>query len=183
MPPLVPAPVETSIEIDAPPSRVWPLLPSMAEMPPPEDWAFRYADIAYPVRATLEGTGLGAQRTCDFNTGPALETVDRWIPGHALGFTIDAQPDPMRELTLYHTVRQPHLDGYVRNRRGELSLEELPGGRTRLTGRSWYEVRIAPETYWRLWSDMFIHKIHMRVLEVVKQRAESPGPHLLARDP
>jgi hypothetical protein len=182
LPALVPPPVETSIEIDAPPSRVWPLLPSMAQMPAPTDWAFRYAGIAYPVRATLDGEGLLARRTCDFTTGSAQETVDVWIPGKVLGFTIDTQPDPMRELTLYDTVRQPHLDGYVRNRRGELVIEELPGGRTRLTGRSWYEVKIAPETYWRLWTDLFIHKIHTRVLEVVKARAEAPGPHLLAEE-
>ena len=128
----------------------------------------------------MKGEGLGAKRTCDFTTGPALETIDVWNPGNVLGFTIDAQPDPMRELTLYDTVRQPHLDGYVRNLRGELTIEELPGGRTRLTGTSWYEVRIAPETYWRLWSDLFIHKIHARVLGVVKSRAEAPGAHLLA---
>jgi uncharacterized membrane protein YhaH (DUF805 family) len=180
LPALSPAPVETSIEIDAPAARVWSLLPSMAEMPPPDDWAFRRGGIAYPVRATLAGEGVGAKRTCDFTTGPALETVDVWQPGRLLGFTIDAQPDPMRELTLYDTVRQPHLDGYVRNLRGELAVEDLGGGRTRLTGRSWYEVRIAPETYWRLFCDLFIHKIHRRVLDVVKARAEEAGPHLYA---
>jgi uncharacterized protein YndB with AHSA1/START domain len=183
LPPLEPQPVETSIEIDAPAARVWALLPSMEEMPEPGDWVFRYGGIAYPLRATLQGEGLGARRTCEFTTGPALETIDRWEPGHLLGFTIDAQPDPMRERTIYRTVRQPHLDGYVRNVRGELSVESLPDGRTRLTGRSWYRVRIAPETYWRLWSDLFIHRIHGRVLEVVKARAERPGPRLLAGAP
>jgi hypothetical protein len=103
-----------------------------------------------------------------------------WRPGRALGFTIDEQPDPMRELTLYHTFRQPHLDGYVRNVRGELLLEALPGGRTRVTGRSFYRVRLSPESYWRLWSDLYIHKIHLRVLRVVKARAEAPAAPLLA---
>ena len=180
LPPLVPPPVETSVEIDAPPERVWALLTSMDPMPPPDDWVFRYVRIAYPVGATLRGAGVGAKRTCEFTTGPALETVDTWSPGHVLGFTIDSQPDPMTELTLYHTVRQPHLDGYVRNLRGELVLEALPGGRTRLTGRSWYKVQIAPEVYARLWSDMFIHKIHERVLGVVKARAEGPPAKLMA---
>ncbi len=180
LPPLHPRPVETSVEIDAPVDRVWALLPRMEPMPPPTDWVFRYAGIAYPERATLAGEGVGARRTCEFTTGAALETVDLWSPGRALGFTIDAQPDPMRELTLYRTVRQPHLDGSVRNRRGELTLTELPGGRTRLTGRSWYEVQIAPESYWRLWSDLFIHKIHERVLAVVKARAEAATPGLVA---
>lgn len=181
LPPLVPQPLETSIEVDAPPSRVWAFLPSLPEMPPPADWAFRVAGIAYPLHTTLDGEGVGARRQCEFSTGTALETVDLREPGRALGFTIDTQPDPMRELTLYHTVRQPHLDGYVRNLRGELAVEPLPGGRSRLTGRSWYSVRIAPERYWRLWGDLFIRKTHLRVLEGIKARAETAGPGLVVK--
>jgi hypothetical protein len=164
-------PVETSIEIDALPELVWAELPSIPEMPPTDDWVLRNV-VAHPLRASLIGQGIGAKRTCDLTTGTALETVDEWAPPRAFGFVIDAQPDPMRELTLYRTVRQPHLDGYVRNRRGEFVLEPLPGGRTRLTARSWYDVRIAPETYWRWWSDFFVHRVHVRVMRVVKERAE-----------
>jgi Protein of unknown function (DUF805)/Polyketide cyclase / dehydrase and lipid transport len=182
LPPLLPPAVETSMEIDAPPERVWAELPSMPDMPPTDDWVLRNV-VAYPVRATLQGQGVGARRTCDLTTGPTLETVDEWAPPRAFGFTVDVQPDPMRELTLYRTVRQPHLDGYVRNRRGEFALEALPGGRTRLTGRSWYTVRIAPESYWRWWSDFFIHRVHTRVMRVVKDRAERKGePRLVERD-
>jgi uncharacterized membrane protein YhaH (DUF805 family) len=180
LPPLAPPPLATSVEIDAPADRVWSLLPSLARMPEPSDWAFRYAGIAYPLHTEMEGEGVGARRRCEFLTGTALETVDEWEPGRALGFTIDEQPDPMRELTLYHTVRQPHLDGYVRNLRGELVVEPLAGGRSRLTGKSWYTVRLAPERYWRLWADLFIRKTHLRVLEAVKEQAEGPAPKLLA---
>jgi hypothetical protein len=183
MPALHPPPVETSIEIDAPIERVWSLLPAMAEMPEPTDWVF-HTGIAYPLRATIDGEGIGAKRTCDFTTGPALETVDVWRPNDTLGFTIDKQPDPMVEATLYDTIRQPHLDGYVRNVRGELKVERLPDGpngpRTRLTGKSWYRVSMTPETYWRLWSDAVIHHIHGRVLGVVKARAEGSLPKPVA---
>ncbi len=181
LPPLDPPPVETALEVDAPPDRVWAELPTMPDMGPADDWVFRSAGIACPQRAVLHGEGVGAQRSCDFSTGPALETIDEWLPGRALGFTIDEQPDPMRELTLYHTVRQPHLDGYVRNLRGEFVVEALPGGRSRLVGRSWYRVRLAPESYWRLWGDFLLHKLHARVLRVVKTRAEAPPPHMLVR--
>jgi uncharacterized membrane protein YhaH (DUF805 family) len=177
MPALHPPPVETSVEIDAPIERVWALLPAMDEMPAPTDWVFS-TGIAYPLRARIDRDGVGAKRRCDFTTGPALETVDVWRPNDTLGFTIDEQPDPMVEATLYDTVRQPHLDGYVRNLRGELKVEALPDGpdgpRTRLTGKSWYRVSMTPETYWRLWSDAVIHHIHTRVLAVVKARAEGP---------
>jgi uncharacterized membrane protein YhaH (DUF805 family) len=183
MPALHPPPVETAIEIDAPIERVWALLPAMEEMPAPTDWVFS-TGIAYPLRAKIDRDGLGAKRTCDFTTGPALETVDVWRPNDTLGFTIDQQPDPMVEATLYHSVRQPHLDGYVRDLRGELSVERLPDGprgpRTRLTGKSWYRVSMTPETYWRIWSDAVIHHIHGRVLGVVKTRAEGPPPRPVA---
>jgi hypothetical protein len=180
LPPVLADPVATSVDIDAPPDRVWALLPSMDTMPPPEEWGFR-AGIAYPVRASMRGTGLGAKRTCEFTTGPAVETIDLWEPGHALGFVIEEQPEPMRELTLYHTVNQPHNKGYVNSLRGEFSLAALPDGRTRLTGRSWYSLRLAPETYWRAWCDVFVHQIQERVLTVVKARAEAPAEGRVVR--
>lgn len=172
LPALSPPPVETQIEIDAPPERVFPQVAAVDEMGPPEDPVFR-AGVAYPIRATLDEGRVGGVRRCEFNTGTALETIEAWKPGEELTFHIDSQPDPMREATLYAGFRQPHLDGYVRNHRGQFTLERLPGGRTRLVGRSWYTVRMAPETYWRVWSDAVIHAIHRRVMRHVKVRSEA----------
>jgi hypothetical protein len=111
---------------------------------------------------------------CEFDTGDAREVVDVWEPNRALGFRIVSQPEPMRELTLYRTFRQPHNDGYIINTRGELRIEPLPGNRSRLTGTSWYQVRLTPEVYWRGWIDSFIHRIHGRVMGAIKTRAEAP---------
>ena len=46
-------------------------------------------------------------------------------------------------------------------------LEPLPGGRTRLTGTTWYTFDMAPTWYWTLWSDAILHAVHRRVLEHV----------------
>jgi len=171
-PPTAAPVVETALEIDAPPADVWPLVTSVADMPPPVEYPFN-AGIAYPVRATLDDGAVGAVRRCDFNTGTALETVTAWEPGRLLRFTIDSQPPPLRELTLYRTVHQPHLDGAVRNRVGELELVPLDGGRrTRLVGRSWYETSLSPAPYWESYAEVVIHAIHRRVLGAVKARAE-----------
>jgi len=168
--------VETALEIDAPPDAVWPLAVSVSDMPPPVEYPFD-TGIAYPVRATLEHGGVGAVRRCEFNTGTALETVTVWDPPRRLRFTIDTQPDPLRELTLYRTVRQPHLDGAVRNRVGELELVPLDGGRrTRLVGRSWYDTTLRPAFYWEAYAEVVIHAIHRRVLGHVKARAEASPP-------
>ena len=52
--------------------------------------------------------------------------------------------------------------------RVEAGLRPLPGGRTRLEGRTRYEMRVFPAAYWGLWSDALIHAIHTRVLEHIQ---------------
>jgi hypothetical protein len=53
-------------------------------------------------------------------------------------------------------------------------LIDLGNGRTKLEGRTWYEYEIYPQSYWTLWTDMLIHRIHQRVLAHIKNLAESP---------
>jgi uncharacterized membrane protein YhaH (DUF805 family) len=166
--------VETSLVIDATPDVVWPDVVRVGDLPPAIDPPFD-AGVSYPVRATLDHEGVGAIRRCEFNTGTALETVTVWDAPRRLRFTIDSQPDPLRELTLYRTVRQPHLDGAVRNRIGEFELVALDGGRTKLVGRSWYETTLHPTMYWEAYSEYVIHAIHLRVMQNVKRRAEAPA--------
>lgn len=71
---------------------------------------------------------------------------------------------------------QTHVDGAFRARRGEFRLVALPGGRTRLAGSTWYELRMAPEPYRWLWSDALVHAILQRVLVHVKCLAGGGTP-------
>ena len=58
----------------------------------------------------------------------------------------------------------------------EIRLAALPDGTTRLEGTTWYTNRIWPSGYWRLWSDLIIHRIHLRVLNHIKNVSEGvPG--------
>ena len=163
--------VITTIEIDAPPAAVWPHVIGFTELPPPAEWIFR-AGIAYPLRARIEGTGLGATRHCEFSTGAFIEPITHWQPPTRLSFDVIAQPAPMHELSPYRYLHPPHLDGYFRSRRGEFRLTPLPNNRTRLEGSTWYALDLHPVAYWSLWSDALIHAIHQRVLAHVKSLAE-----------
>jgi uncharacterized membrane protein YhaH (DUF805 family) len=169
-----PRPVEvaTAIEVDAAPAQVWPHVIGFSELDPPSELAFRLG-IAHPVRARIEGEGVGAVRRCEFSTGPFVEPITRWEPPHRLSFDVASQPPPMHEWSPYRHVQPPHLDGYLRSRRGEFRLSELPGGRTRLEGSTWYEVEIFPQSYWQIWSDALLHRIHGRVLAHIKRLAEA----------
>jgi hypothetical protein len=159
--------VVTVVEVDAPPQAVWPNVVAFSALEEPKAWLFRLG-IAYPQRATIDGRGVGAVRRCEFSTGAFVEPITAWDEPVRLGFGVVAQPPPMHELSPYRHVAARHLDGYLQVRSGEFQLRPLPGGRTRLEGRTRYELRVFPAAYWSLWSDALIHAIHTRVLEHIR---------------
>lgn len=165
--------VVSIVEVDAPPLEVWEHVIRFADLGAPTHWLFE-TGVAYPIRARLEGQGVGAVRRCEFSTGAFVEPITRWEPGHVLSFDVEAQPPPMQEWSPYAHIHPPHLDGYFRSIRGEFRLVELPNGRTRLEGSTWYELDLAPFGYWSLIADQIVHQIHLRVLRHVKAEAEKP---------
>lgn len=164
--------VLTTIEIDAPVDRVWPNVVGFSDLEDPPSWYFNLG-IAYPKRATIVGSGVGAVRHCEFSTGAFVEPITAWEQPTRLAFDVQSQPPPMHELSPYRHVHPPHLDGYLRCKRGEFRLIPLGDSRTRLEGRTWYEYEIFPQSYWTLWTDMLIHRIHQRVLGHIKKLSES----------
>jgi uncharacterized membrane protein YhaH (DUF805 family) len=164
--------VLTTIEIDASPETVWPNVVGFSDLDDPPSWFFRLG-IAYPKRATIIGAGVGAVRHCEFSTGSFVEPITVWDQPNRLAFDVRSQPAPMHELSPYRYVHPPHLDGYLRCKRGEFRLIDLGDGRTRLEGRTWYEYEIFPQSYWTLWTDILIHRIHHRVLTHIKKLSET----------
>jgi uncharacterized membrane protein YhaH (DUF805 family) len=172
--PRLPAPrheVVSVVEIAAPPAVVWRHVVTFPDLPPPVEWVFR-AGVAAPTRARIEGAGVGATRYCDFTTGTFVEPVTAWDEGRLLAFDIVEQAPPMREWSPYRRVNPPHLDGYFRATQGEFRLSPLPGGRTRLEGRTSYEVQMFPQVYWTLPADYLVQRIHLRVLRHIQALAQ-----------
>jgi len=173
--------VETSVEVAAPPERVWEVVLAFPDIPrgPAEglpDLLFD-AGVATPLRARIDGAGVGAVRHCEFTTGAFVEPITVWDPPHHLAFDVVEQPAPMAELSPWELVHAPHiLDGTLRSRRGEFRLEPTAAGGTRLTGRTWYTVDMAPNPYWALWVDAVVHRVHLRVLEHIGQVAGAGAP-------
>src|SRR2546426_10194380 len=66
------------VDIAAPPQTVWRNVITFPDLPPPSERLFRIG-VAAPLRARLDGSGVGAIRYCDFTTGSFVEpiTVDR----------------------------------------------------------------------------------------------------------
>src|SRR2546427_3511507 len=100
--------VVTAVDIDAPPAVVWRHVVTFPDLPPPHEWLFR-AGVAAPLRARIEGTGVGATRYCDFTTGSFVEPITVWEENRRLGFDITAQAPPMREWSPYRRGDPPPL--------------------------------------------------------------------------
>jgi hypothetical protein len=169
----VPRVVLSSVVVDATPSRVWRHVVAFDEIREAPAWYFR-TGLAYPLRARIEGRGVGAVRTCEFTTGAFREPITAWEEPSRLAFDVADQPAPLHEWSPYSRVYAPHLAGYFRATRGEFRLVALPGGRTRLEGRTWYTLQLYPTLYWTPVAEMILHRIHDRVLLHIKEHAELP---------
>src|SRR5438309_1778052 len=82
-----PREVVTVVEIAAPPDVVWRSVVTFPEVPPPTEAVFRVG-VAAPLRARIQGRGVGAVRYCDFTTGSFVEPITRWEENRVLGFAI-----------------------------------------------------------------------------------------------
>jgi hypothetical protein len=162
--------VTTTIEINAAPTIVWKNVIEFPQLNEPTELIFR-SGIAYPINAQIDGHGIGAVRHCNFSTGSFVEPITVWEEPKLLKFSVDSQPETLKELSFYN-IHPNHLHGYWVSRQGQFKLTELPNGHTLLEGTTWYINKIRPGIYWTLWSDYIVHKIHQRVLEHIKLHAE-----------
>jgi hypothetical protein len=163
--------VRTEITIAAAPEQVWKHVVSFSDLPEPQDWFFR-TGLAYPKRARIEGSGVGATRYCEFSTGPVVEPIEVWDEPRLLRFSVTENPAPMHEWSPYGQILPKHLHGYLVSKRGQFQLTQLANGHTLLEGTTWYQHGLWPAEYWRWWSDAIIHRIHLRVLNHVRALAE-----------
>lgn len=163
--------VRTSIDIKASPDKVWRNVVSFAQLPEPDEWLFKIG-IAYPIRARIDGAGVGAVRHCVFSTGEFVEPIQVWDEPRLLKFSVTSNPAPMQEWTPYPQIHPAHLSGFLVSHGGQFRLIALPDGGTRLEGTTWYQHSLWPEPYWKVWSDFVIHTIHRRVLAHIQRLSE-----------
>ncbi|MCJ2183332.1 SRPBCC family protein [Novosphingobium sp. 1949] len=171
MPPAVPIDTVESIDIAASPAAVWRAITSEAPIGLSPGLP-GLAGLAYPVRSSLKGQGVGATRLGVFSTGTAVERVTEWKPGRVLAFTVLSQPPAMEEMSPYRHLNTPHLRGYVVTGDTRYLLSPLRSGDTRLTLQSQTVLRIDPIAYWEPIARLAFHLNVRRVLNSAKMQAE-----------
>lgn len=163
--------VQSSIVINAGKHIVWDEVLS-SDLPEPDEFIFK-TGIAYPIKAEIDGKGVGTVRYCIFSTGKFVEPIEVWDEPHLLKFSVTSSPPPMKELSIYSQIYPAHLNGFLKSKKGQFKLIEIDKNTTLLQGTTWYENKMWPESYWKLWSDYIIKKIHTRVLKHIKATSES----------
>jgi hypothetical protein len=174
LPPSVVIRSTASIDIAAPPAKVWRALVSGEEIRPAPGLPFRLG-LAYPIRARLLGQGVGAERIGVFSTGIARERITEWQPERRLAFALLSQPPVMAELSPYANVHAPHVRGYFETRATGFTLLPLPGGGTRLVADAEHVLRLDPVLYWEPVARWAIARNLERVLADLRTRAEQAG--------
>lgn len=163
--------VVTKITVNSNIDEVWTNVVTFNKIDEPIDWIFK-TGISYPTDATIDGTGIGAIRYCNFTTGSFIEPITKWEKPNLLQFDVKEQPIPMNELNPFWEVHPPHLDGYFKSYKGQFKLTKVSENKTILEGTTWYQVNLNPEIYWKSWSNFIIHRIHNRVLNHIKKESE-----------
>ena len=169
--PMAPFETHNTVIIDAPPARVWEAIVKMERIdgPPPVG-----ADlgIAYPLRATIVGEGVGATRFGAFSTGTAVERVTEWETGRKLTFAVLNDVPSMRELSPYAELNTPHSIGYFFTKETSFELIPSESGGTQLIERTSHILKLEPALYWLPLASVMIDQNNARVLAWIKHQAE-----------
>ena len=166
--------VHTSVAVHGDIEEVWETVVAFPEITSAPGGIFAYG-IAYPIRASIDGKGVGAIRRCTFNTGDFVEPITAWEEPHRLAFDVVENPLPMREWSFWGAIDTPHLHGFMVSERGQFQLTPQADGAVLLEGTTWYHQNLWPNAYWGAVSDQIIHRIHLRVLNHIKATVESKG--------
>jgi Polyketide cyclase / dehydrase and lipid transport len=110
--------VTSAIKLPASPDQVWAELRSFDSLAGRKP-LLMYVGLPVPLRCAMEGSGVGAKRTCYFDNGYIQETITEWSPPHAMELSIDRTNLPGRHWLEFETARydlQQDADGTILTR-------------------------------------------------------------------
>jgi hypothetical protein len=117
--------------------------------------------LPVPVSCTMSGEGIGATRTCYFESGHIEEKVTEWNP-----------PTSMKlEIVAFDVPGRPWLS--FKDASYDLTQE---GDRTLITRKTTIVSRLSPAWYWRPMEKIGVETEHEYLFEEVKRRVNGAKP-------
>ncbi|MBC7986847.1 MAG: SRPBCC family protein [Sphingomonadaceae bacterium] len=166
--------VTRSIDIPAPPERIWPMLVSIADIRPHEGrWNVSQdlIGIPRPLSAAIRRDGEQARRLARWSEEVHFEEIVRTlVRNERLTWTFHFPDDSLRARTDRHiSPRGDNLDV----RTGSYRLVPLGNGNTRLILTTRYRLRTPLNDYSALWGELFLGDIQNNILAVIADRARA----------
>jgi len=148
--------VTHSLLVDAAPDRVWNQLRNLDKISSSKGFLMRIG-LPVPVSCEMEGTGVGAKRTCYFEKGHIEERVTEWNPPHSMQFDVVDFDVPGRPWLSFKDA------GY------SITVEN---GHTRITRTTTIVSRLSPAWYWRSLEKIGVETEHLYLFEELKRRLD-----------
>jgi hypothetical protein len=147
--------IRDSISVNALPDAVWANLLQVNNVRSSKP-LLMYIGLPVPLRCALEGSGVGAKRTCYFNSGYIQESITAWNPPNHMGLSIDRTHMPGR-----------HWLGF------ESAEYDLKTDRdaTVLTRTTTISSHLLPRWYWRPFERLGVESEHRYILQDVALKA------------
>jgi hypothetical protein len=142
--------------VDAPRELAWNQLKTFDRIKGSKGLLMRIG-LPVPVSCTMSGEGVGATRTCYFESGHIEERVTEWNPPTSMKFVITKFDVPGRPWLSFEDASY------------ELTEE---GGRTLITRKTTIVSRLSPAWYWRRMEKIGVETEHEYLFEEIKRKIE-----------
>jgi len=153
--------VTSTIRVAADPTETWAALRSFDSLTANKAFLM-YVGLPIPIRCVMQGSGVGAKRTCYFDQGYIEETVTEWAPPFAMGLSIDRTHMPWRNWLHFEDARyELHRDG----------------GETVLTRTTTITSNLYPVWYWRPFERWGVASEHEYIFRDLARRLSPTALH------
>jgi hypothetical protein len=147
--------VQSSIEVKDSPERVWKNILTIDSIRTSKPMLM-YVGLPVPQKCVLQGQGVGAKRTCYFDSGYIEETITAWNPPYEMKLTIDRTQMPGRHWLGFESAE------YTLASKGLVTV---------LTRRTTISSHLHPAWYWRRFERWGVESEHDYILRDVAARA------------
>jgi hypothetical protein len=148
--------ITNKLIVDAPPEVVWNQLKSVDKISGSKGLLMRIG-LPVPVSCAMEGEGVGAKRTCYFESGHIEERVTEWDPPRSMKFAITEFDVPGRPWLSFQDA--------------EYQLTQ-DNGHTVITRRTTIVSRLSPAWYWRRLEQIGVETEHEYLFQELKRRMD-----------
>ena len=164
--------VKTAIVINASKEKTWSTLINPVQYNQHPNILFKYG-VNYPKIMKVVQLNDSAFLRCTLRNGKIDLNISKMYKDSLMEFQVTEPVIPIKELTVYKDINTPHSsDKFFKIHTGRFEIKALNDNQCLLTAKTDFSYKFAPNWYWKWWSTYLMNKMHVHVLDVIKENAE-----------